>query len=435
MVAGYLRALLERLEDSNGEGQGIGRPLVEGGGGTGFDVSGKSEPWRRGYFQALMGAAKAAENLDGWMTDWKQRISAPAEYVVGPSNPRPKPMPAGQKVVPQEKDCETASPSPETFYIKVLTTNGFDTGQKLDAALSYADWLDYKGLQGTASDMYTWSMDIAVSGAPVDADEIVDRKTGILKDNNKAAPPSENILRVSTALAVHHAKQGNLPTALSIFTSVLKARRSLPSPLFDTTRTTPPIPSLPKPRDPISSLFTSLRNMFVPAEYPAPASSGNDPPTRVPSSICDEAGLMTYIGEIIYASSSKETGLAWTRDAVDTAEATVLDLGPTTPTSTDNSTTHARQRCAECLKVSLNNWRTMVGNLVKRAERDEIAAMEKSKNAWFNGEKSVRAKVMERKRWEAEVMLLENRVRKLAPVIEEESGLAGIVPESSSLFT
>lgn len=77
----------------------------------------------------------------------------------------------------------------------------------------------------------------------------------------------------------------------------------------------------------------------------------------------------------------------------------------------------------------------MVGNLVKRAERDEIAAMEKSKNAWFNGEKSVRAKVMERKRWEAEVMLLENRVRKLAPVIEEESGLAGIVPESSSLFT
>ena len=423
MVAGYMRELIERLENLEGEGKGIveldeGGFLVEGIGKTGFDISAKSEPWRRGYFQALMGAAKAAENLDGWLTDRKQRISAPAEYVVGPSNPRPKPMPAGQKRVPQEEDCEVASPSPETFYFKVLTTNGFDTRQKLDAALAYADWLDYKGLRGTAGDMYKWAMDIAASGASVDADQIVDRNTGVLKNKSKDMP-SENILRVSTAFAVHHAKQGNLPTALSIFTSVLKARRSLPLPPPDATFPAPP--SLHKSNDIFTSFFNSIKTMLIPVEYPPPAPSGNDSPHRTASSICDEAGLMTYIGEIIYASSSKETGLAWTRDAVDTAEATILELG--------NQNTNPRHRCAQCLKVGLDNWRTMVGNLVTRAEREEAVSMEKAQTAWFGGEKDVKAKALERKRWKAEMMILEDRVRKLGTVIEGD-GL-GIVPESS----
>ncbi|KAF7142180.1 hypothetical protein CNMCM5793_008901 [Aspergillus hiratsukae] len=135
-----------------------------------------------------MGAAKAAENLEGWLTDWKQRISAPAEYVVGPSNPRPKPMPAGQKQVPREEDSEPASPSPEVFYMKILTTKGFDTRQKLDAALAYADWLDYKGLRETARDMYAWAMDIAAAGSPVDAGKVVDAKTGVVKNDAQALP-------------------------------------------------------------------------------------------------------------------------------------------------------------------------------------------------------------------------------------------------------
>lgn len=420
MVAGYLRELIERLEDLNGEGKGLEV------GENGFDVSGKSEPWRRGYFQALMGAAKAAENLDGWLTDRKQRISAPAEYVVGPSNPRPKPMPAGQKKVPREEDSEAASPSAETFYIKILTTNGFETRQKVDAALAYADWLDYKGLKETAGDMYIWAMDIASTGLSVDAGKVVDRRTGVLK-NNSNAPASDNIIRVSTALAVHHAKQGNLSNALSIFTSVLKARRS--SPPGDTAT----IPAVPSPatanNDAISSLFYSIRNMLVPAEYPPPPPSGNDPPLRNPSAICDEAALMTYIGEIIYASSSKETGLAWTRDAVDTAEATVLELGSPTVDSDGNP----RQRCAECLKVGLENWRTMVGNLVARAELEEIQAADKAQSSWFGGEKSVKAKALERKRWEAEKLILEDRARKLRSIIEGETGFEGIIP-GSSLF-
>ncbi|KAB8236843.1 hypothetical protein ETB97_000589 [Aspergillus alliaceus] len=425
MVAGYLKELLQRLEDPEGEGKGIveqgdGGFLVEGVGKTGFDVSSKSEPWRRGYFQALMGAAKAAENLEGWLTDRKQRISAPAEYVVGPSNPRPKPMPAKQKKVPQEENCEPASPSPEVFYMKILTTRGFDTRQKLDAALAYADWLDYKGLQGTASDMYNWAMDIAASGFPTDAGKVVDVKTGVLKHDGKTLP-SENIIRVSTALAVHHARHGNLPTALSVFTSILKTRRSLPPP--PSGAIIPKLPSLHKSNDPFRSLFNSIKIMLVPVEYPAPLPSGDEPPLRTASSVCDEAGLMTYIGEIIYASSSKETGLAWTREAVDTAEATVFELGES------KDPTH--HRCAECLRVGLDNWKTMVSRLVAQAEREELESIQKAEHSWFGGQKQIDAKSLERKRWEAESLILDDRIRRLRPIIDGESGLEGIAPNSS----
>ncbi|KAH2691283.1 hypothetical protein KXV51_007959 [Aspergillus fumigatus] len=383
MVAGYLRELLERLENLEGEGKGIkeqeeGGIYVEGVGRTGFDITAKSEPWRRGYHQALMGAAKAAENLEGWLTDRKQRISAPAEYVVGPSNPRPKPMPAGQKKVPREEDSEPASPSPEVFYMKILTTKGFDTRQKLDAALAYADWLDYKGLPETARDMYAWAMDIAAAGSSVDASKVVDTKTGVLKNDTQALP-SENILRVSTALAVHHARQGNLPTALSIFTSVLKARRSLPPPPPDAKPFV--LPSIPNStRDPFVSLYNSIKTM--------------------------------------------ETGLAWTRDAVDLAESTILELGG----FEDHNPQH---RCAECLRVGLENWKTMVSQLVAQAEREERESIEKAKHSWFGGEKQMEAKALERKRWEAERLILDDRIKKLWPIIDGGSGLEGIAPNSS----
>lgn len=433
MVAGYLRELIQRLEDTDGEGKGIleqadGGFLVEGVGKTGYDITAKSEAWRRGYFQALIGAAKAAENLEGWLTDRKQRISAPAEYVVGPSNPRPKPVPAGQKLVPQEENCEEASPSPEVFYMKILTTKGFDTRQKVDAALAYADWLDYKGLQDTAGDMYKWAMDNAASGLPSNADKIIDLKTGILKNNGKDLA-SENVLRVSTALAVHHARQGNLPTALSIFTSVLKARRTQPQPPSDTTG----VPSLSlsshrkTPNNPFSPLINSLKAVLIPVEYPPPPPSGNDPPLRTPTSICDEAALMAYIGEIIYASSSKENGLAWTRDAVDMAEAAILDLPESERTP--------RQKCAQCLKVGLENWTTMVSTSVSKAEREELESMEKAESSWFSfrGNKRVHAKSSERKRWEAEKLIVSDRAKRLWPLIEGESGLDGFAP-GSSLF-
>lgn len=425
MVAGYLRELLERLEDLEGEGKGIveqgdGGFVVEGIGKTGYDISEKSEPWRRGYFQALIGAAKAAENLEGWVTDWKQRISAPAEYVVGPSNPNPKPMLPGVGKAPQEENSEPASPSPETFYMKILTTKGFDTGQKLDAALAYADWLDYKGLTSTARDMYNWAMDIALAGSPTDPSKFVNPKTGVLKNNGKDLP-SENILRVSTALAVHQAQQGNLPAALSVFTSVLKARRSLPSPPPDFPLELPP----KKPTtDVIASFVNSIRTVLSPADYPPPRPSGDNPPLRTPTSICEEAALMTYIGEIIFASSSAETGLTWTRDAADAAESSIYDLG-----GPDHVT--PQHRCAQCLRVGMGNWRTMVTKLLSKAEKEELEAREKAKTAWFGGEKQVMAKTGERQRWEVEMILLDDRFRRLSDFVEANSGLDVFAPGSS----
>lgn len=426
MVAGYLRELIERLENTEGEGKGLVKQdgdgfHVEGVGKTGFDISAKSEPWRRGYFQALMGAAKAAENLEGWLTDRKQRISAPAEYVVGPSNPRPKPPPAGQKHVLLEENCEPATESPEVFYLKILTTKGFDTRQKLDAALAYADWLDYKGLNSRARDMYAWAMDIAAAGLPFEAARVVDIKSGVLKNNGKDIA-SENVLRVSTALAVHYARNGDLPAALSVFTSILKTRRDLPPPQAETSETRQP--SRNRGTTPFYSVVNHVKSIFTPTIYPEPVQSGNEPPVRTLGSFCEEASLMTYIGEIIYASSSEESGLAWTRDAVDMAETTLIEL------SNNNDDSVAQQRCRQCLKVALDNWKTMVRKLIKKAENEEFDSMEKTSTAWFGGGKQVEAKSLERKRWEAEEMILEDHIKRLRPFIDG-GRLDGLASESS----
>ncbi|KAJ6032328.1 hypothetical protein N7540_003060 [Penicillium herquei] len=434
MVAGYMEELIERLEDFEGEGKGIvdqddGGFLIEGIGRTGLDISTKSEPWRRGYFQALMGAAKAAENLDGWLTDRKQRISAPAEYVVGPSNTRPKPMPGKQKRVPREENCERASAPPETFYMKVLTTKGFNTRQKIDAALAYADWLDYKGLKQTANDMYSWAMDIAACGYEGNPNNIIELETGVLK-NNASELPSENLIRVSTALAVHNARTGNLSDALSIFTSVLKARRNLPYATDPSSPSSSPLP-LPLPtqdssNDPFSAIWKTLKVLFIPAEYPPPPPSGNTPPQRTSASACEEAGLMTYIGEIIYASSSQDQGLAWTRDAVEMAESTILGIG-----SHDQA---ARVQCAQCLKVGLENWKTMVSSLVRQAQREEEKCIEQMKTAWYGGQRRVKAQSDILRMWKAEENLLEDRIQRILPLLDGESGLDTLSSKSSSLF-
>ena len=429
-VAGYARSLVEKLENTQNEGKGIveqadGELLVEGVGKMGLDISEKEEPWRRGYFQTLMGGAKAAENLEGWVRDTKTDAAAPVECMVGPSNPRPKPMPksldrpgpkrrrVGPDVAPKEEDCVPASPGPETFYLKILTTKGFDTGQKVDAALGYAEWLNYKGLQDTSRDMYKWAMDLATEGSPFDAAKVVDVKTGVLK-NNGIDLPSENLLRVSTALAVHQAQHGNLSTALSAFTSVLKARRALPSP---SEPTTPPLPA--EPPNPITQLKAKLRTILIPSEYPPAPPSGNDPPLRTPSSICEEAALMAYIGEILFAtspSSGAETGLSWTRDAVDTAESSIFALGGKTHVT-------PQHRCSECLRVGLGNWRNMVTNLLKKAETAERDAAERAKTAWVGGAKRLEKRTAERKRLRAELDVLEDRAKTLAPFVDVLSGL------------
>jgi hypothetical protein len=133
---------------------------------------------------------------------------------------------------------------------------------------------------------------------------------------------------------------------------------------------------------------------------------------------------MTYIGEILYASSSREHGLAWTRDAVEIAESTMLEL-----TSPEDKP--ARTRCAQCLKVGLENWKTMVSTRVAQAHKEEAEGKAAGQSkSWFGGRGSSN-KAEEVKRWEAEEALLEDRIRRLFPVLVGESGLDTLSPNSS----
>lgn len=74
----------------------------------------------------------------------------------------------------------------------------------------------------------------------------------------------------------------------------------------------------------------------------------------------------------------------------------------------------------------------MVSQLLEKAKKDEEETVEKAKNgsSWFRGpsKKQIEAKTNERKRWEAEQFILDDRIRKLQPITEMESAMSGIVP-------
>lgn len=373
--------LLARLEDPNVDGAGLepvlkddGDIYVAGVGKAGFNISSKSEPWCRGYHACLMGAARAAEHLDGWVKDTTRNISCPANMVIGPSNPRPKPVPFGAEEAPLEKNCIPAFGSPESFYTKILTTQGFSTRQRLDAALAYADWLDFKGLPESAEAMYDWGLDIAMGALPVEAHSVIDIKSGILKPGSNYI--SSNLLLATTSLAIHHARNKNFAAAFPILLSILRATRQLPS---------PPPKHLPTPFEnnspDDSGLWSDIKRLLTDTPYPAAPPTGDEPQLRTPLAACEEAGVMAHIGEIVFASASSATnpassmtnntasqqnlhaGISWTRDAVDIAESTVLG-----PARQDGE---ARKKCVECIKAGMDNWETMVATMIRNAVPQE----------------------------------------------------------------
>jgi hypothetical protein len=134
---------------------------------------------------------------------------------------------------------------------------------------------------------------------------------------------------------------------------------------------------------------------------------------------------MTYIGEILYASSSKETGLAWTRDAVDMTESVLLDLPSASSSGTsgtyNDGIRDTRNRCSSCLKVGLSNWRTMVDTLVNEATIAEQAAVANIDKSWFgsSAKKTADQKTLERKRWQAEKMIIDDRANGLLRLTNE----------------
>ncbi|KAH0543741.1 hypothetical protein FGG08_001923 [Glutinoglossum americanum] len=406
------RIIIGRLENPDKDGQGIseldeGGILVDGIGKTGADISNKSEPWRRCYYKVVMGAARAAEHLDGWVIDNTRHVSFPKDVVIGPDNPNPKPVPPGAHAPPLQENCSPAYKPPEAYYLKILTTRGFSAKQRVLAALAYADWLDFKGLPDSAEEMYKWGIDIAVSTHP-DAINDIDKSTGII--SRQPMHLSENLLLATTSLAVHHARNRNLSGALPIFLSVLRARRSLPE--------APPAPARPTGTQGAGEstsiptlIFNFFQSIFVERPYPPPPASGEDLPFRSPAEICEEAGVMAYIGEVLFASSEHAAGLSWTRDAVDLAEATFQEVADT----------EGDERCRECLEVGLKNWQTMV---LQMAKGEGAVGEEKAENqgwsAWFasnRGGKGGESRV----NWENERDLVEGRYRRVRKMLDAKN--------------
>jgi len=399
------RRLIRRLENPDIDGRDLeeqdeGGILVAGIGKTGFDISKKSEPWKRGYHEMLMGAARAAEHLDGWMRDRTRNIAFPKEVVIGPSNPRPRPVPPGAKSAPNEENCGAAFEAPEVYYMRILTTQGFTEKQRLDAALAYAAWLDFKKTPAAASEMYKWALDIATSNAPK---AIVDPATGTLKTN--AGIPSANILSATTSLAIHHAVNNDLNTALPIFLSILRARRSLPERPQTMRETLNP----DEDENTILKAVTSLlKSALVAPKYPPPPDDGTSPPSRSSKERCEEAGIMTYIGEILYASktsrTSKEDGLAWTREAVDIAEEELRgkSVGK-----------EGKKTCTQCLEVGLRNWATMVAKLAREEKEDKANRTRVGSWLGFGGEDQKEVVG----RWESEEQVVRERQRRASEIL------------------
>ncbi|KAL8956319.1 MAG: hypothetical protein Q9183_006337 [Haloplaca sp. 2 TL-2023] len=434
-IGNHYCVVLSRLEDPTCDGHGLpvapdeDRAYVVGIDALGFskkglDISSMSEEWRRGYHIALMKAARAAEHLENTVRDRTRRLTFPKEQVIGPSNPRPKPVPMGSSSAPLEENCDPVSQSPQTFYMKALTTTGFTSGQRLDAALAYADWLDYKGLHETAEEMYDWGLDIAMGALPVGANNIVDMKTGLI--NNDATYVSNNVLRATAALAVHHAQTNNVSAALPIMLSILRARKQLSLPPVADPNASAPEPSV------MGTIISTIKTIVISPSYPPPPPTGDEVPIRTQKAVCEEAALMAHIGEILFASSNvdakpplkstktksasqnQQSGLSWTRDAVDIAETTLATM------STEDL--EGRQTCTECLEVGMDNWSKMVRRILK--EQKEVVEIKEEKmggvRGWFWGGKNVEEEERDEGRWERELQLVGERMGGVERILERE---------------
>lgn len=400
-------SVVKRLDDPHIEGKGVRDTSHECPPGT-KDVSAMPESWRRGYYESLMLYATAAQHLNGWMRDKTRDIMFPPEVIIGPSNPRPKPIRPGQASAPREEDCEFVYPSVDDIYVRIVATPGFTTRQRMEAALAHASWLEYSGLHGPASIMYERAVELSLdktTNAPR-----LDPASHTLKET--FPPPSENLLTSLTAFATFQARSGNVTSALPILVSILKARKYLPTP---PTTTLPPSSPPTKP-----SVTRSILNLVQPPDYPSPPPDGTAPPVRDSKELCLEAALHLHIGEILYASrrAGREDGLAWTRDAVDLAEEQLRRLG----SGADDGLKEAKAVCRDCLAAGMDNWGVMVARLAREEKaRQDSAGESGGAQGWFGlwgrGRGEVRREDVDR--WAAEERVIEERQRRAAELLED----------------
>lgn len=370
------------------------------------DISGMSEEWRRGYFETIMLAAKGAEHLDGWLRDVTRNCISAPEYVIGPSNPRPKPIPPGAPKAPREEDCEIAFPAADRYYLKILATKGLAPRQRMEAAFEYANFIEWKQRPEGADALYNLALAEATLG--MDSSKLpYDPKTFVMKDG--IAPPSLNVLDAITSIANHKARSGDVNSALPIYISLLKTRRSLPI--------EPPKGYLYRQQQHQRSMrqepwYRQVLSVFLPPDYPPPPPDGSQPPWRSTEERCQEAALNVYIGEVLYASNARDDGLAWTRDGVDIAEEQLRAL-PRNPAATTKAVRAVRQTCRECLQTGLDNWSVMVTKLAQEEQRRREKGASSAVSFWSTKQPA------EEGRWDAEGAVVKERVRRTLELVED----------------
>ncbi|KAK1837124.1 hypothetical protein QBC39DRAFT_422373 [Podospora conica] len=427
MVINWIKSCVERLEDPNIDGKDVRDAPADRPPGS-KDITAKSENWRRGYFEAMMMYAKSAEHVDGWMRDTTRNLVFPGEMVIGPSNPKPRPLAPGYTGASKEENCVRAWTPADDIYLRLIGTEGLTTRQRIDATLAFASWLEFKGVVGPAGILYEDALDQAITERPSLPADPVDRKTLTL--NDAAGQPSANLLTSLTALATFKARHGEPTTAFPALVSILRARRNLPP--SDSIVASAPDPS----RDPTGGsiahinkkLWAQLKGLIGTPPYPPPPDDGRSPPPRDAKEMCEEAALSLHIGEVLYASkpAAREEGLGWTRDAVDIAEEQLHRLRPTVEHRP------ARTACRECLSTGLGNWAAMVRRLAQEeAEREKAAAEQpKKKASWLGLWGGGAAEEEHRNRWAAEEKVIEERQRRAQDLLEEleptANGLAAL---------
>ena len=369
------------------------------------DISQMSEEWRRGYFETIMLAAKGAAIVDGYVKkidNTANHVWAP-NFVIGPSNPRPWPVPPGSPPAPREEDCEVCFPPADRFYLKILGTKGLSSRQRLQAALEYAHFIETKRRPEDAEALYNLALAEATRG--LDQSKLpYNPKTLVLK--NKAGPPSQNVIEAITAYANYRARSGDTSATLPVYLSLLKARRALPN-------TAPRVPAPPKPQ---KSFIQQALSIFAEPDYPSPPPDGTQPPWRSPVELCQEASLNVHIGEILYATSpsSREDGIAWTREGIDLAEEQLRRLNAKSEKNEEE-----KQRCRECLKAGLDNWSVMVSRLAEEEKQRRETPGQSVFSFWNTSSKEAAEG-----RWEAEESVVKDRIRRTGDLLEGLSPLS-----------
>jgi hypothetical protein len=422
----HAKTVLARLEDPNIDGAGL-QDLTEGGmwidgiGNSGYDITAKSEPWRRGYHEVLMMCGKCAENLDGYVLDTKRKVAFPGDQVWGPSHPNPTPIEHGSKPAPHEDDVVPYYEPPETYYLKILTTRGFTTRQKMDAALAYANWLDFKDVPEAAERMLQWSLQLATENTP--QDQLPYSEKTLVLQEDVPRRPSANVLTVLTAIAVHKARHEDKSSAMPMLISILRSRRSLAQPSASDRDAAARRRVDKEEFSPWTwlSLQRVLGSIIVEHKYPAPPEDGFAPPVRDAAELCEEAALNLYIGEIIYAASkgnlaSREEGLAWTREAVDISEEQLHNIGKDA-----HAKTPGIKECRECLATGLDNWAKMVARLAKEEERisEEKKVATSQSSGWLGLWSQTQSDAQDVGRWAAEERVVTERTKRAQPILEE----------------